>query len=46
VGDRPRSRAEGIHRHRRSSSASEWTHSLRKRFHWPWTNNVTNVIHH
>lgn len=46
VADRPPSRIEGHNRHRRSSSASEWTQGLRKRFHWPWVNLVTKVIHH
>lgn len=47
VVDRPPSRVEGHHQHRRrSSSAGEWTQGLRKRFHWPWVNLVTKVIHH
>ena len=46
AGDRPQPRAEGVHRHRRSSSAGEWTHSLRKHFHWPWVNLTTKGIHH
>ena len=46
VGDRPQPRAEGVHRHRRSSSASEWSRTLRKRIHWPFGNFVTKVVHH
>jgi len=46
AGDRPPSRVEGHYRHKRSSSAGEWTSSLRKRFHWPWVNLVTKVVHH
>ncbi|KAF9650600.1 HAD-like protein [Thelephora ganbajun] len=46
AGDRPQSRAKDKNRHKRSSSASEWAHSLRKRFHWPWVNLVTRVVHH
>lgn len=45
VGDRSQSRTEGVHRHRRSPSGGDWSHSLRKRFHWPWANFVTKVIH-
>jgi hypothetical protein len=47
VGDRPQSRTESVQGHRqRSSSAGEWTHSLWKRFNWPWVNLVTKVVHH
>lgn len=46
VGDRPQSRAEGVHRHERNSPASGWSRTLRKRIHWPFVNFVTKVVHH